>query len=93
MLATIAAVSWQWLFDDPKLMGSIGLVLAAATFVGIVTTRYLKPKSYAREFGMLAAFAFTAALAYAGVGAAGAIMYVLAAVLILVWILTAVANF
>jgi hypothetical protein len=90
--AVVAQGDLQSLLQDPKLIGAIGLVVAAAAFVGIMTSRWLSPRAYAREFGMLAAFAFTAALAYAGVGPAGIIMYVMAGVLILIWIASSLLD-
>jgi hypothetical protein len=77
---------------DPALLGAIGLVLAAAGLVGFGVARWLAGYRGANTLGMLAAFAFTAALAYAGVEAAAAIMWVMLVGLFLVWIVTMFAN-
>jgi hypothetical protein len=66
----------------------MGLVLAAAAVIGVLVTRWLGPQPYARTFGMLAAFVFTAGLAYAGVEAAAMIVWVMLAALLVVWIFT-----
>jgi hypothetical protein len=77
---------------DPAMVGAIGLVIAAAALVGYLVARALAGYPGSSTFGMLAAFAFTAALAYAGVQAAAMIMWVMLVGLLLVWVATLLMN-
>lgn len=77
---------------DPQLIGAIGLVLAGAAAVGVGVYRLLAPRAFAYELALIATFATVAGLAYAGVQAAAAVMWVCLIVLGVVWAIAALAN-
>lgn len=77
---------------EPQMLGAMGLVLAATGVTGMIVYRLLPPGRNAYSLACLAAFATVALLAYAGVQAAGAIMWVCLVALLILWVLTALAN-
>lgn len=77
---------------EPQMLGAMGLVVAAAGFAGTIVYRWLAPARGAYSLAYLAAFVTVALLAYAGVEAAGAIMWVCLLGLLAAWVLTVLAN-
>ena len=91
-MPALAAVS-DWLrLLDPAHVGAIGLVVAAAALVGFAVKRLAGRRLAGFPLGMLSAFAFTAALASAGVKPAAEVVWVLLAVMMIVWLLSFLAD-
>ena len=91
MPALVAIGDW-FKAVDPAHVGSIGLVVAAAALVGFSVRRLAGPRLGGFPLGMLSAFAFTAALAYAGVRPAAEIVWVLLIILVIASILSLLSD-
>ncbi len=92
VLSKSSLITIQTPLLDPTMIGAIGLVMAAAAVVGVTVYRWLGTHRDALAFAMIAAFGFTATLAYSGVAAAGAIIWVMLIGLVLAWIVIAMAG-
>ena len=78
-MIVVPLMSWGGLFTDQRLLGAAVLIFVAAAFVGVGVSRFVGRDRGPNFFGMLAALAFVAALAYAGVEAAGIVLWFLIA--------------
>ena len=89
--ASVALMSWGGLFTDQRQLGAAVLIFVAAAFVGVGVSRFAGRDRGPNFFGMLAALAFVGALAYAGVEAAGIVLWFLIALAALLGVFALVA--
>ena len=91
MAYVISLMSWGGLFSNPRELGAVVLILVVAAFVGVGVSRYVGRDRGPTFFGVFAALALVAALAYLGVEAAGYALWVLLALAALLGVFALVA--
>ena len=77
IIASIPLMSWGGLFSNPRDLGAVVLILVAAAFLGVAVSRFVGRDRGPTFFGVSAALALVAGLAYLGVEAAGYALWVL----------------
>jgi len=91
----LAAGSGWGHYAEPRMIGAIGLIITLAGVVGIavyrLASRFFRGGAY--ELGLFAAFGTVAGLAYLGVEAAGAIMWVVLGLVLVAWLISALTQF
>ena len=89
--SVIPLMSWGGLFSNPQELGAVVLILVAAAFVGVGVSRLVGRDRGPTFFGLSAALAVVAALAYVGVEAAGYALWLLVALAALLGVFALVA--
>ncbi len=87
----IPLMSFSGLFTDQQQLGATVLILVAAAFVGVAVSRLVPRDRGPTFFGVSAALALVAALAYSGLEAAGLALWLLLALAALLGVFALVA--
>lgn len=80
IIALVSLMSWSGLFTEPRELGAVVMILVAAAFAGVAVSRYVGRDRGPTFFGVSAALALVAGLAFAGVEAAGFALWVMLAI-------------
>ena len=88
---TISLFSIGSLFTDQRQLGATVLILVAAAFVGVAVSRMVPRDKGPTFFGVSSALIVVAALAYAGVEAAGLALWLLLALAIFLGVFALIA--
>ena len=90
-LMNLALMNLGGLFTDQRQLGATVLILVAAAFVGVAVSRLVPRDRGPTFFGVSSALILVAALAYAGVEAAGLALWLLLALAIFLGVFALIA--